>query len=253
MVLDWRLEMNEMLDKTPNKSLITLDVDWAPDFMIEFAMQKLLEHQVKSTWFITHDSFMLGELRKQSDMIELGIHPNFLPGSSHGDSVEKALNYVMDLVPEAVSVRTHGVVQSGRILSDFVRLTPVRMDATIFLPEMSGIKKVKHLTPFGELQRIPTYWADDYAILRPDNDWRINGLLEQQGIKVFNFHPVHIYLNTKDNDHYESFRSSGIRLNTATAEQVAPYVNQGVGVRDFFLTILNNIRNGGSLLKAFIS
>lgn len=236
-----------------NNNLVTLDVDWAPDFMISFSLRALLENQVKSTWFITHESPILEELRDNSDLVELGVHPNFLSGSSHGEKVDEVLDYVMRLVPGANCVRAHGVVQSGSILSDFVRLAALRVDATIFLPEMPGIQPVKHLTPYGELLRIPTFWADDYEILKDDSEWNAQRYMGQQGLKMFNFHPIHIYLNTKDNAHYNDFRNSGVKLNTATPDDVEPFINKGVGVRDFFLELVSRNDVQGKFLREFLS
>ena len=44
--------------------LITLDIDWAPDFMINFVKDILIENNVKATWFITHNSNYVKELEK---------------------------------------------------------------------------------------------------------------------------------------------------------------------------------------------
>ena len=99
-----------------SQPVITIDIDWAPDFMIDYCMQILLVAQVKATWFITHKSPMLDKLRQYPDLFELGIHPNFYPNSSHGESEEAIIGYCMDLVPEARSMRTHGLCQSSYLL-----------------------------------------------------------------------------------------------------------------------------------------
>ncbi len=67
-----------------SRAAITLDVDWAPDFMIDAAAQALVDREVKATWFVTHASPAVERLREHPDLFELGIHPNFLAGSSHG-------------------------------------------------------------------------------------------------------------------------------------------------------------------------
>lgn len=235
-----------------NDIAITLDIDWAPDYMIAHCLALLKQAGVKSTWFVTHDSPMLSVLKESVDTVELGLHPNFLPGSSHGESVTEVIRYVHALVPEAQSVRTHGVVQSGLILSELVRLTGVKMDATIFLPQMPFIQKVVHLTPHGELQRIGTYWADDYELLKPHRPWSINHLLDAQGIKVFNFHPIHIYLNTGSAGDYERFRQSGLNLRTATQDEIAPFINPDPGAGTCFKGLIEGMGVPGKLMKEFI-
>ena len=64
--------------------VLTLDTDWAPDFVIDFVAKQLVAYQVRATWFVTHASPAVERLSQHSDLFELGIHPNFLPGSTHG-------------------------------------------------------------------------------------------------------------------------------------------------------------------------
>ena len=39
-----------------NAIALTFDVDWAPDFAIDFVARKLVRDHVRATWFVTHDS-----------------------------------------------------------------------------------------------------------------------------------------------------------------------------------------------------
>ena len=39
-----------------DKHLITIDIDWASDEIIDHVSDILLSKKVKATWFITHDS-----------------------------------------------------------------------------------------------------------------------------------------------------------------------------------------------------
>ena len=95
--------------------LVTLDVDWAPDCVIDAVAALLIDANVRATWFITHESPALDRLRQRPDLFELGIHPNFFPGSTHGTDPKEILRHCMSLVPEAKSIRTHGLYQSGQI------------------------------------------------------------------------------------------------------------------------------------------
>ena len=58
---------------------LTFDIDWAPDWMIEEVASILIEHNVKTTWFVTHASPAIDKLRQMPELFELGIHPNRLP------------------------------------------------------------------------------------------------------------------------------------------------------------------------------
>src|SRR5215467_8520985 len=96
--------------------ILTFDIDWAPDFMIDHVAGILVEARVRATWFVTHSSDAIDRLREHPDLFELGIHPNFLPGSSHGSSPQEVLQTCMTIVPEAQSFRTHSLVQSTPLL-----------------------------------------------------------------------------------------------------------------------------------------
>ena len=98
--------------------LITLDIDWAPDFIIKKVDEMLTEKNVKATWFVTHKSAYLKTLSKNRNY-ELGIHPNFMSDSTQGNSIEEILSNLKKIVPTAKSVRTHRLFQSTQILETF--------------------------------------------------------------------------------------------------------------------------------------
>src|SRR5688572_13117638 len=99
-----------------NSFILTFDVDWAPDPVIEYVQEQLKYYKVKSTWFHTHQSAAVQRIL-EDEWIESGIHPNFLEGSSHGKTTDEILQFVKNIVPNAVSSRSHAVVQSGPILN----------------------------------------------------------------------------------------------------------------------------------------
>lgn len=167
--------------------VVTLDVDWAPDSMVDDVAARLVAAGAPATWFVTHAGPALERLRQRPDLFELGIHPNFRAGSSHGETPEAVLDHVMALVPEAVSSRSHGVVQSGRLLHLLVQRTPVRIDSTTFLPDLPDAPLVTQRTPHGDLLRVPFTWSDDDEPLRP---W--DGYLAEPGLKVVLFHPSRV-------------------------------------------------------------
>ena len=101
--------------------VITIDVDWGPDYMIERMADALIERNVRATWLVTHGSSAIDALRGCPDLFELGIPPNFQPGSSHGSIPEEVADHCMSLVPSARCVRTHGLVQSTRLLHELGR------------------------------------------------------------------------------------------------------------------------------------
>jgi hypothetical protein len=230
-----------------NEFVITLDIDWAPDFVIKDLIDLLLSHNSKSTWFVTHDTIHLHSLRKHSDFFELGIHPNFLPMSTHGDTAEEVIEFMMNLVPEAVSSRSHSVFQSGSILELLANHSPIENDATIFLPEMEGIKHVLHPLPNGgQLKRLPFFWADDYEMCCQPADWTLARHIDVKGLKVMMFHPIHIFLNTNDFTQYTHIKESIGPLNSVSEEKLLGYRNNEKGARTVFIELINYMLKCGT-------
>src|SRR4051794_10356042 len=93
--------------------VVTLDVDWAPDFMIDAAAAALVQHGVRATWFVTHASPAIDRLGERPDLFELGIHPNFREGTTHGDD---PIAHLLEIVPGARCARTHSLLQSTPLL-----------------------------------------------------------------------------------------------------------------------------------------
>jgi len=189
---------------------LTFDVDWAEESITQPLIQCLLEKKIKSTWFITHDSPCLNILRQNPKYFELGIHPNFYPNSTQGESEYEIVQNLLNLVPEAKVVRTHGVFQSGRHLTMLAKFKSLLSDSSIFLPEMQNIEPVTHLTPHGSIRRFPVFWADDYEMLKDETDWKVSNSIFENGLKIFLFHPIHLHLNSPNFFLYEKSKRNGM-------------------------------------------
>jgi hypothetical protein len=214
---------------------ITIDIDWAPDFVIESVAQRLIEQNVRATWFVTHPTRVLTLLRRHPEQFELGIHPNFLPGSSHGATPAEVVDYCMRLVPNAASVRTHALVQSTPILQQLARDTPVRVDVSLYLPRVC-------VAPFqfdldgASLTRVPYQWEDDFEMSLREPNWDPASLVDDdmESPLVLDFHPIHIYLNSERFVNYAELKTVRPRLSDLSPSEVAPFVHQGTGTGTAF-------------------
>ena len=121
--------------------IITLDIDWAPDWTIEDTASILIKNKIKATWFITHRTKAIDRLQNKTKLFELGLHPNCLPESSHGNSEDEVLTHVRTLIPQAVSMRTHGLYQSSNFLKKAAKDFGVKNDVSLILPGMHNLKK----------------------------------------------------------------------------------------------------------------
>lgn len=204
--------------------VLSLDLDWAPDAAIDAVAQILVESSVPATWLVTHASPAVDRLREHGDLFELGIHPNFLPGSTHGSATADVLDHCMALVPDAVSMRTHALVQSTPILSEVLERTPIRVDLSVFLPRAGNVSPVEYRWRDRSLVRLPYVWEDDVELENGTLNGGFDSILRASGLKVFDFHPVHVFLNSTSMAAYR--RVSG----TLPEADLAPHVEEGRGV-----------------------
>lgn len=228
------------------RPVITLDIDWAPDVAIDFAADLLANAGAKATWFVTHSSPAVDRLRERSDLFELGIHPNFLARSSHGATPEEALDYCMKLVPDATSMRTHALVQSTPLYDTVLKRTPVRCDASILLSHASRTEPFEYQWGGTTLLRVPYHWEDDIEMLRDEPKFALEPAIAGEGLRVFDFHPIHVFLNSADMKPYEALKNAVKPLSEATINAMQPFVHPGAGSRTVFEALAKHVgANGG--------
>jgi hypothetical protein len=226
--------------------VLTFDVDWAPDFAIDAIAEELVAAGVRSTWFITHASPALDRLREHPDLFELGIHPNFMPGSTQGATPEEVLDHCMELVPDATTMRTHALVQSSPLLRTVVARTPVRCDASLFLLEAEHVAPVAFPDAVGSLVRIPYVWEDDVEMLADEPNWSVDRFLARPGLQVLDFHPMLVWLNAPDMEPYRRLTEAGPLAETAL-DTAAPLVQEGTGPRPMLAAAIDHLADVGSL------
>lgn len=220
-----------------NAIVLTLDIDWACDEVLADSIDLVERAGAPATWFVTHDTPLLERLRA-NDNFELGIHPNFNPlldGDGNVNSAERIIDKILAIVPEAVSVRSHSMVQSSRLLELF-RRKGLRFDCNHFIPEQSGIL-LKPWRLWNGMMKVPHFWEDDATCIYQEGT-AVRDLVWRNGLKVFDFHPIHVFLNTEDLARYERTRS----LHTSATE-LAQYRFHGFGTRTQLLDLLAEFKH----------
>lgn len=226
--------------------VLTIDVDWAPDFMIDFVAERLISANVKSTWFVTHKSPALERMAARKDLFELGIHPNFLPGSTHGNTEDEVLRHCLDLVPDATCVRMHGLVQSTHLLDKIADLEQLQIDASLFLPRATHLEPIDYRAGGTPLLRIPYCWEDDFEMRYPEGHWRLEQVAALGvGLRIFDFHPVHVFLNGTTPERYNAVKVRAGGLANARWQDTKPFLRDGLGPRSLFDEIVGVLRDSG--------
>lgn len=187
-----------------DKIFLTFDIDWCSDKVLSYTLDIIEKYDIKATFFVTHDTTLLKRMKANSN-IELGIHPNFNPllngDYRYGKNIDEVIECYKKIVPEAVSVRSHCMTQSSPILDSFEKLG-LSYDCNTFVPYSSNIeiKPYKHWT--NNLIKVPYFWEDDVHCIY-NWEWNLEQFTSYKGIKVFDFHPIHIFLNTEHLGRYE--------------------------------------------------
>ena len=177
---------------------LTFDVDWAPDETIRPIIDILESSNLRATFFATHESKLLNELNPE--LFEVGIHPNF---NNSYDNPKEIIQSLRNIYPNAVGQRSHSLHVSSHILQACSELG-FKYESNIFLPMHEGLHPVQR---FKNLYSIPIYWSDDKHI-ELGTSFNVNLIAYRDpGLKVLNFHPIHIFMNTSSDDHYASYKS----------------------------------------------
>ena len=184
------------------QATMTFDVDWAPDWAVDFCLNECAGAKIPATLFVTHESQIVKSSLHHSEF-EFGIHPNFQGSSTQGSNLFEVLQQLMKIVPNARSMRTHSLLQSSRILEYTANLTNIKNDVSLFLPFSRELPITTINFPNTTLTRLPFSWEDDEAMCRPNWDWKVETWPGQNnGRFVWNFHPIHVILNTSRFDSY---------------------------------------------------
>jgi hypothetical protein len=217
-----------------NRIFLTFDIDWASDFVLKDTLEILIEHGARATFFATHNT-QINTIISSSEDFELGIHPNFnllLNGDfSKGNNIHQVISNTLTFSPKSVSVRSHSITQNGPILEAFAK-NGITHDSNDYIPEFSGIKLVPWVTANG-MTKVPYCWADEHAYCNRHSD-SFHEIVERVGLAVFDFHPIHIFLNTDS-----VFRYSNSRHLHQKPDDLINHRFKGYGSRNRLFDLLN--------------
>ncbi len=234
--------MSKPWDKQPVFCL-TADVDWASETAIASCQALFDEFKVKPTYFATHPSPLLNSLLAKN-RIELGIHPNFLSGSSQGEGFTAVLDYLAQAVPGAVCFRSHRYFD--------VTDTNVQLANRGFLYDSNLFSFLHKLPPhkhFSGMVRFPCCWEDG-TWLKNGGSLDISDFCDQlfaPGLTVLSVHPMHMALNSPDLDYARSVKDRLTReqWNAMDALALEKTAHTGRGIRDFTVDMVREILKQG--------
>jgi hypothetical protein len=162
----------------------------------------------------------------QREGVETGIHPDFFRNTEH----EKHVRELLTLYPAAKGVRAHGLFEYSGLLETY-RRCGLQWDSSQLLYLCPNITPYRH--PSG-LVRLPIFWEDDdYFGQSPD--WKVSSLgLDRPGVKCFDFHPIHLRLNTHTAEQYRHAKEGSF---SEAAIQEATYSGNDKGTLGLFFRL----------------
>lgn len=217
----------------------TTDIEWSPDWAIRDLFELADQHGVPLTPFLTHRSAYLARRLGADGAGDVGLHPNFLPGSTHGATVDEVIATTRALWPDAVSFRSHCFYDDVRMLRKMAD-SGFRYDSNLFAflqPMLAPLRTVAGTV------RLPVFWEDDVHS-GAGLPWDAGALREAfggPGLKIVNVHPLRVALNVPDEGVAESQR----RLGTAVDIDARAEAHHGKGTRTFLEELFAHATSGG--------
>lgn len=214
---------------TENMLCITIDIEWSPDELVESVVQTLNEHKVKATFFATHPITINGH--------EISLHPNYSTANKYRKTITKLHN----LFPNSKGVRSH------RLTTDEM-LLPIYKELGLVYDSGYVMMNMKNIQPFyleHDIVEMPIFYMDRLHFDEPrfyKKGFSINSMdLNSAGLKVFDFHPIHIFINTNKVDLYQ--KAKRYYHESKLLEQ---FKNKNKGIGTYFSDLLQYIVSTGT-------
>lgn len=202
-----------------------MDIDWVPDEVLQYSIELLSSYDIRATLFMTHKTKV--DLKEH----EIAIHPHFA-------SLDLA-SYVkrsLDDFPDAKGLRSHSLFFSEHLRAIYKQYG-IEYQSNVMIYLQSRI------SPFwisSTTVELPIYWMDRFYLeIEQHPGFHTEQLnLNSEGLKIFCFHPIHIFLNTEKLDRYEEAKKF-----YKNPKKLLAYRNvKSKGTKDLFLQLLDHIK-----------
>lgn len=235
--------MRSIVEYFQKNSIIvfTSDIEWSPEWAIRDMCDMFEKNNMPLTPFMTHASETITHFYRGEKANQVGLHPNFLAGSSHGATVTDVVNHVCALWPQARSFRSHTFFDHYQVTEQFSR-QGFLFDSNLCLFEQPFCAPLRHQSG---LIRYPVYWEDDIHWNRKlPFRMSASGLdegLKVAGLKVFNIHPLNVALNIPTQEYYQQHKF--LLGNAGSEDDIEQYRFSGDGTRTFLQEVMDYVQS----------
>ena len=136
-------------------------------------------------------------------------------------------------------MRTHSLVQSSPLLHEiFLKFPQLKLDVSLFMHRSAFAHKVKWEFDGVTFDRLLYNWEDDVQFSNFNKD-NLPDLFFGE-LTVFDFHPIHVFLNSTDGNEYRNLKleQSHLPLSSLDKEVVERYVNPSLGTQSYLKEVL---------------
>jgi hypothetical protein len=172
--------------------IVTMDTDWCPLEVLDYALAEIVDPRLPLTIFSTGTYPSLAVRRRT----ETALHYNV-----DNTSFTEAFTRIAAELPGAGGARGHSLAFSERLRALYAPFG-ISYDSSYMM------YRQQHIVPFpiarGVLE-LPIYFMDLFAMEYEDSDFQRfphPAELAGPGLKIFDFHPVHLLLNTPSPQYY---------------------------------------------------
>ncbi len=223
---------------------LTSDVDWASDSCIEFFIKYILQYDVKPTFFTTHRSVLLDEYL-ENGVADVGLHPNFMRSSTHGNTYDEIIDHICGLYPGARCFRSHAFFDNDQIVSAMAK-RGILYDSNscqLLQPEIVPVLHSSGIT------RFPVFWGDGPESILATQSISFKTLKEKflsPGLKVLDVHPFNFCMNVPTADFYRKIKHLCTDM---TKENILRLSYKGIGCRSILLSLFDFFKYEGLVFK----
>ena len=225
--------------------VITSDVDFVSDDVLMEAYKGL--EKIPMTIFQTHHSKYLEKSFKENNW-EAEIHPNFCEGSTQGKTVAEVISFMSSIPSRNIGYRCHRYYTVNEIEEYYVE---------------AGFKYISNVCTDLELIHpfVMRSGLVQYPIFMEDGGYlKYHGVpkatdiikkMQEEGIYVFNFHPIHLALNSKDFYYVRKIKDSLsiAEYNNIDLKNITRLRNNGYGIRTFLNELLEYAQKNNIEIK----
>ncbi len=171
---------------------ISIDADWAIQPLINDVSDILNEFKTSATFFLTN-TIDYSNLKNH----ELAIHPNYEKTTEFEEVLKKTLQILPD--KKSRGVRSHKLYYNTTLPSIYEKLG-IEYDSNYILPNYEN--PIPFFIPNSKVLEIPFFFGDDQLFSSKTNFDLENLSLTDSGVKVFMFHPYHVFMNSSSSEDY---------------------------------------------------